>query len=58
MFKRLITFGFICAAVLVSGCQSAIFGNREIESTRVLAIEDEEARTRVDSISRLPNIAD
>ena len=43
MYKRIIAFGLITVSIFLGGCQSALFGNRDIESTRVLAIEDEDA---------------
>jgi hypothetical protein len=43
MFKRVITLALIAVTVVLTGCQSAMFGNRDIESTRVLAVENEEA---------------
>lgn len=43
MYKRIIAFALISVSVFLTGCQSAVFGNRDIESTRVLAIEDEDA---------------
>jgi hypothetical protein len=43
MYKRIITLGLIAGTVFLGGCQSAMFGNRDIESTRVLAVENEQA---------------
>jgi hypothetical protein len=43
MYKRVITLGLIAGTVFLGGCQSAMFGNRDIESTRVLAVENEQA---------------
>jgi hypothetical protein len=43
MYKRVIILGLITATVFLGGCQSAMFGNRDIESTRVLAVENEQA---------------
>ena len=43
MYKQIITLGLIAGTVFLGGCQSAVFGNRDIESTRVLAVENEDA---------------
>ncbi|MGI9289669.1 MAG: hypothetical protein ACR2QG_00170 [Gammaproteobacteria bacterium] len=43
MNTRLIILGLLSTSVLLAGCESAFFGNRQIESTRVLPIENEDA---------------